>query len=70
MLPVFAAFLWVVLACAVAGICVWVLSLFTQDAGITRIGRGAIVVLLLVFLLWLLISFVGMPPLPAGPHRY
>lgn len=64
-----AVFFWVVLCCVVAGFAVWLLGQLTQDATITKIGRVAVIVLLVIVIVWLVLDFTGLPPLPGGHSR-
>jgi hypothetical protein len=61
-----AVFFWVLLCCAAAGFAIWLLTQFVKDPTVLKIGRVVIVVLLVVVLFWLIIGFVGMPPMPQG----
>lgn len=48
----------ILIACILAGLAVWILQSLVADPKIVQIGRVAIVVLLV---LWLLSAFFGMP---------
>jgi hypothetical protein len=69
--PIVIVFLWVVLVCCAAGFAVWLMGNFIKDPAILKIGRVAIVALLLCVVFWLVWSLVGFPAFPTGaaPHR-
>lgn len=66
----FAVFLYVLLACGVAALAIWILGQFAQDP-VLKVGKVVIIVLLVVVMFWLVMNFIPFPSFPMGPRgRY